>query len=178
MNISKINAYSPVAFQGKTATKTQPHTFKIGNKEIETKKAVAGVAAVGVTVAGLLLLINRMRKGKTPVFVPGSWEPKKNIGAELETFNKSVQRGIRLNRTAEINEDIARVAQNTAKTTASVGEEISGHRAKALELVDAFKRNETVSRADLDIEKAKAEAAKIMEDLTNKAKANAAKAVK
>lgn len=64
MNISKINAFSPVAFQGSTATKAPARTIKVGQKEIDVKKA--GAALLGLTAAGItaFVVINKIRQNK------------------------------------------------------------------------------------------------------------------
>ena len=63
MNISKINAFSPVAFQG-TTVKAPAKTVKVGQKEIDVKKA--GIALAGLAAAGAVAfaLISKARNGK------------------------------------------------------------------------------------------------------------------
>ncbi|MBE7707826.1 MAG: hypothetical protein E7Z88_03850 [Cyanobacteria bacterium SIG27] len=161
MSISKINANQTVSFQGKIKSTKNPST----NNKKETVKKIA-IAALGITAAtlGTIALIKRIKAGKTePVFVPGSWQPKTNPGQELETFNTSVKHALNTIRTADLNDEIARVERNVAN-----------HDLKQLELDSVFNSSDFVNnvvtkRADLDIQKAQAEAAEIMKDLVEKA---------
>ena len=163
MSISKINANQAVSFQGKPKVSGKK-TFATDKKET-IKKAAIVVGGLTAATLATIALIKKVKSGKAvkPAVIPGTWQPKTNPGQEIETFNKSVQKALNAVRTAELNEQIAQVESNIAK------HDLNQLKYEDIFTSSAFVNNEVVSRASLDVEKAKAEAAEIMENLAKKA---------
>ena len=121
MSISAINGYSPVSFTAAPAKAPAK-----ADKKSNIAKTVA-LVGLGLTAAALTTVaIIRGKQAKAAKaaeaakqFIPGSWTPKKNIGAEMEQFNNEVRHAINLQRTTDLNKQIAEVEARIAKSTES-----------------------------------------------------------
>lgn len=164
MDISKINAAQSVNFQGKARPAKKANSTDTKETVKKVAKVVIGLSAATLATIAIIKGAKKLKALKAPkeTFVPGNWKPKKNIGSEAEAANRSFSHAINVIRTADINNEIARVERNVANHDI---------RQKELEMVFSssdFVNNVVTSRASLDVDKAAKEAAEITKQLAKK----------